>query len=71
MPQEMPLDMNRIFPISDAPSARLMRLKALCLYRAGVLTEGQRAAVTRQASEVLTRGQVKRSRHFVYQPKAA
>jgi hypothetical protein len=53
MPLETPLDFNRIFPISDAPSARLMRLKALCLYRAGILTELQRAAVARQAREVL------------------
>jgi hypothetical protein len=67
----MLLDMNRLFPISDASSARLMRLKALCLHRAGILTDGQRAAVTRQASEVLARGRVERPRHSVYQSKAA
>ena len=45
----MQLDLNRIFPMQDPPSARLMRLKAFCLYRAGVLSEGERAAVARKA----------------------
>ena len=51
----MPLNLSQIFPISDAPSARLMKLKALCLFRAGLLTEPQRASVKRKADEILTR----------------
>ena len=35
----MPLDLNRLFPMKDPPSARLMKLKAFCLCRAGVLSE--------------------------------
>lgn len=45
----MPLNLNQIFPIKDIPSARLMQLKAICLYRAGVLSEAERAAVIRKA----------------------
>lgn len=41
----MPLDLYRIFPMNDAPSARLMKLKALCLSRAGVLTDAEKAAI--------------------------
>lgn len=51
----MPFNLSQIFPISDAPSARLMKLKALCLFRAGVLTEPQRALIKRKADEILTR----------------
>ena len=35
----MPLDFNSIFPMEDVSSARLMKLKAFCLFRAGVLSE--------------------------------
>jgi len=49
----MRLKMAQIFPISDVPSARLMKLKAACLFRAGVLTESQRTEVTRKADAVL------------------
>ena len=41
----MPLDLNRLFPIKDLPSARLMKLKAHCLFRAGVLSAEERAQV--------------------------
>jgi hypothetical protein len=47
------LSLKRIFPIADAPSARLMKLKARCLYRAGILSDTQRQAIVRQADEVL------------------
>jgi hypothetical protein len=50
------LDMDRIFPIPDAPSARLMKLKAHCLYRAGILSEKQRQAIARRADQVLGDG---------------
>ncbi|MEA2984582.1 MAG: hypothetical protein QOD94_836 [Alphaproteobacteria bacterium] len=35
----MPLDFNSLFPMKDVSSARLMKLKAFCLFRAGVLSE--------------------------------
>jgi hypothetical protein len=64
----MPLNIGQIFPISDGPSARLMKLKALCLFRAGVLTEQQRAVVARQANEVLAD---QRPGHSRYDSQAA
>ncbi len=58
----MSLDLNKIFPIPDAPSARLMKLKALFLFRAGVVTEKQRDVIARHANEVLADNRVSRSR---------
>jgi hypothetical protein len=66
----MSLNIGQIFPISDAPSARLMKLKALCLFRAGIVTEPQRKAITRRANEVLAYGQVP-PRGRSYDSKAA
>ena len=37
----MPLDFNSLFPMKDVSSARLMKLKAFCLFRAGVLSENE------------------------------
>jgi len=45
----MKLDLNRIFPIEDLPSARLMKLKAFCLFRAGVLSEEEKAEIRQKA----------------------
>lgn len=45
----MPLDLNRIFPIKDLPSAKLMKLKAFCLFRAGVLSEHEKAEIQEKA----------------------
>ena len=45
----MPLDLNQIFPIKDVPSARLMKLKALCLFRAGVVSEQDMAMIQAKA----------------------
>ena len=58
----MRLKMAQIFPISDVPSARLMKLKAACLFRAGILTEYQRVSVTRKADAVLGHRRFPRSR---------
>jgi hypothetical protein len=44
-----------------------MRLKARCLFRAGILTASQRAAVARKANQVLTRRTMETPR----EPKAA
>ena len=45
----MPVDLNRLFPIEDVPSARLMKLKATCLCRAGVLSEEEKAEIRAKA----------------------
>lgn len=44
------LDLDLIFPIADEPSARLMVVKAQCLYAAGVIDEEERQAVFAQAA---------------------
>ena len=49
----MPLDLNRIFPIEDLPSARLMKLKAFCLFRAGVLNEEEMREIREKAEAVM------------------
>jgi hypothetical protein len=49
----MPLDMNRLFPMQDLPSARLMKLKALCLFRAGILSQDEKAAIRQKADAML------------------
>ena len=48
-----PLTMQVIFPIRDEPSARLMTLKAECLYMAGVISEHEEQAVLGRAAKVL------------------
>ncbi len=50
---KMPHDLKRLFPIKDLPSARLMKLKAHCLTRAGVLSDQERAMVERKAESFL------------------
>ena len=49
----MLLDLERLFPIKDLPSARLMKLKAHCLCRAGLLSEDERMAVEDKAQPYL------------------
>lgn len=39
--------------MEDAPSARLMKLKAFCLLRAGVLTAEEEAAIRQKAEAIL------------------
>jgi len=48
-----PLTMEVIFPIRDAPSARLMTLKAECLNMAGVISEHEEQAVLGRAAKAL------------------
>ncbi len=67
----MLFNMGQIFPISDVPSARLMKLKAACLFRAGVLTGLQRAFVARRANEVLARTPISRPRQPACNSRAA
>ena len=51
----MQLDLDRIFPIQDEPSARLMKLKAFCLSRAGVLSAVDAAEVRAKAEALIRR----------------
>jgi hypothetical protein len=53
MPPNIGQNISQIFPISDAPSARLMKLKAWYLFRAGILTAPQRTAIACEANKVL------------------
>src|SRR5437660_3606753 len=48
-------DLDRIFPIVDGPSAQLMKVKALCLNDAGVITAMQKVVIDRRADAVLAR----------------
>ena len=57
------LDLNRIFPMEDVPSARLMKLKAFCLYRAGLLSEAERAAVIRKAKAFIQNPRFRSAEH--------
>ena len=59
----MPLDLNQLFPIQDLPSARLMKLKAMCLYRAGVLSETERAAILRKAKAFIHHPRFRSAQH--------
>jgi hypothetical protein len=59
----MPLDLNRLFPMQDPPSARLMKLKALCLCRAGVLSEEEKAAIRQKADAVMENPRFRSAQH--------
>jgi hypothetical protein len=68
----MQLNLDQVFPISDAPSARLMKLKALCLFRAGVVSAAERTAVERRAEAVLNRAGAQSPQHRpAYRSRAA
>jgi hypothetical protein len=43
------MDLKRLFPMQDLPSARLMKLKAFCLFRAGVLSEQEMTEIRQKA----------------------
>ena len=45
----MPQDLERLFPMEDLPSARLTKLKAFCLFRAGVLSEQEMTEIRAKA----------------------
>ena len=48
-------DLSTLFPITDADSALLMKLKAHCLFGAGIITAAQKARVDRAAEAVIGR----------------
>jgi hypothetical protein len=45
--------MDTLFRIEDAPSARLMRVKASCLRKAGVIDGAEAATIFRRANAIL------------------
>jgi hypothetical protein len=49
----MPLDFDRLFPMNDVSSARLMKLKAFCLFRAGVLSEKEMNEIREKADGLM------------------
>jgi len=59
----MPLDLTRLFPMKDPPSARLMKLKAFCLCRAGVLSEEEKAAIREKADAVMEHPRFRSAQH--------
>lgn len=50
----MQLDLDLIFPIRDPMSAKLMAVKAVCLWNAGVIDYRQRKIVEQRAQQFLT-----------------
>jgi hypothetical protein len=55
-----PFRWDDIFPIVDAPSARLMKIKAACLVRAGVITPLEKAKVDHRADQLIARAEMDR-----------
>jgi hypothetical protein len=51
----MSLDLDLTFPIRDVPSAYLMRLKATCLWNAGIIDDRQRELVQHRDERFLRR----------------
>jgi hypothetical protein len=49
----MRLDLERLFPMQDLTSARLAKLKAFCLFRAGVLSEQEMTDIREKADAVV------------------
>ena len=49
----MKLDHELAFPVKDAASADLMKLKAACLLRAGVLEERQALEIVARANRMI------------------
>jgi hypothetical protein len=59
----MPLDFNRLFPMKDRPSARLAKLKAFCLFRAGVLSEKDMNEIRKKADALMQNPRFRSAQH--------
>jgi hypothetical protein len=59
----MPPDINRLFPMRDLPSARLMKLKAFCLFRAGVLSEQEMTEIREKADAFMRNPRFRSASH--------
>ena len=53
------IDLTRLFPMQDEASAKLMIIKAECLYLASVISETEKLFVLEQARDII--GRSKRS----------
>ncbi len=64
----MPLlaDPERIFPISEAESARFAMVKAECLHAAGVISEAEKEAVFARAKRVIDAAPVADMRGMIH-----
>ena len=59
----MPLDFNSIFPMKDASSARLMKLKAFCLFRAGLLSQKEMKELREKADGFMQNPRFQSAQH--------
>jgi len=57
MSRHADFDLSLIFPIKDEPSACLMRFKADCLFRAGVISEREQQDVHAKAAAATSQRQ--------------
>jgi hypothetical protein len=53
VPQRTAFRWDDIFPIADEPSARLMKIKAACLKRAGIISAWQKSEIERRADQMI------------------
>lgn len=54
-------DLDRIFPITDAASARFAIVKAECLHAARVISDAEKEAVLTRAKSVIDAGDGRRA----------
>ena len=50
-------DMAHLFPMRDEASARLMMVKAECLYSAGIISEAEKLSVFDEAKDLIRRSE--------------
>jgi hypothetical protein len=49
------IELDRVFPIVDMPSAVLMKVKARCVFGAGAITAAELAEIVRRADTAISR----------------
>lgn len=49
------IELDRVFPIVDMPSALLMKVKAWCVFSAGAITAADLAEIDRRANAAISR----------------
>jgi hypothetical protein len=52
------IELDRVFPIVDVPSALLMKVKARCVFAAGTITAADVAEINRRADAAIGRAVV-------------
>jgi len=48
------IELDRVFPIVDMPSAVLMKVKARCVFGAGAITAAELAEIVRRADRAIS-----------------